>query len=391
MRPLPAAAIWDVFGSMVRGSATVTSSFPVAELTDLGDRAEMVGGDVVPRHARDRGPGGRRAGHGRIEQQAGRPGRGAGAGRGSAAGVRHGDNHSQGGGGHACRGHANRRAAPPRPRPAREDPGRVDGRPGHRVRLVVEGRGQLLRRRHDRSARSILLIRETAPSVTGRTAGPRTRGTGGMASSGASCKTVRSRRRARWVWDFTVPGVHPSTAAVSSIDRSSQNRRTRTARCAAGQQPACAQQRLPVQHGGRVVTGAPARQPGRVGDQGLRPPAPPGPPPVPGEVHQDGSGIPVRVLPRRRPPAGQPQQCYLDQVLGVLVVPGQQQGEAEQPPTVAGEIPGFELRLIPGRQRGTLSVGLAPGWTASAAAPVVNSPAGSERWPRPGLERLRTF
>ena len=31
MRPLPAAAIWDVFGSMRRGSATVTSSFPVAE------------------------------------------------------------------------------------------------------------------------------------------------------------------------------------------------------------------------------------------------------------------------------------------------------------------------------------------------------------------------
>ena len=174
-----------------------------------------------------------------------------------------------------------------------------------------------------------------------------------MDSSGASCKTARSRRSARWVWDFTVPGVHPSTAAVSSIDRSSQNRRTRTARCAAGSSRH-AHNSLPVDRGGRAVTGGPARQPGRVRDQGLRPPAPPDPPPVPGEVHQGGTGISLRVLPGGRPPAGQPQQRHLDQVLGVLVVPGQQQGEAEQPPAIAGDI-GFELRLILGRQRGALS------------------------------------
>jgi hypothetical protein len=62
----------------------------------------------------------------------------------------------------------------------------------------------------------------------------------------------------------------------------------------------------------------------------------------------------MRVLPGGRPPAGQPQQHHLDQVLGVLVVPGQQQGEGEQPPAVAGDV-GLELRLIPGRQRGALS------------------------------------
>src|SRR5262249_56064723 len=47
--------------------------------------------------------------------------------------------------GHRGRGPAHRGLAPPGPHPAREDAGRVDGRRSHRVRTVVEGRGQFLR------------------------------------------------------------------------------------------------------------------------------------------------------------------------------------------------------------------------------------------------------
>jgi hypothetical protein len=95
-------------------------------------------------------------------------------------------------------------------------------------------------------------------------------------------------------------------------------------------------------------------KPGVVGDQGFPLPVAPGAPPVPGEVHQDGAGIRRRVLPGRRPSPGRAQQRRLHQVLGVLVVPRQQQGKAEQPAAVADDVR-LELRLVADGHRLLLS------------------------------------
>jgi hypothetical protein len=62
----------------------------------------------------------------------------------------------------------------------------------------------------------------------------------------------------------------------------------------------------------------------------------------------------LRMLPGRRPAASRPQQGQLDEILSVLPVAGQQEGEAQQPPAVAGR-EGLELCLVPARHGLTFS------------------------------------
>ena len=55
-----------------------------------------------------------------------------------------------------------------------------------------------------------------------------------------------------------------------------------------------------------------------------------------------------------RPSASRPQQGQLDEILSVLPATGQQEREAQQPPSVAGR-EGLELGFVPARHGLTFS------------------------------------
>ena len=212
---VPAAAIRDTLGSVPRGSGTRGQHCTAHRTPDHRGRLVVAGDGVVRRHARLRNRNRLRAGDRGIEQHPGRRCRGGGPRRGgrglppAAASMRPPP---------ATLPPVPRRRAPPSAAACAAVPARKSrpcSRPGRPPGRRTRGRPRPAGRAgHDRSSWSFLLVWPASPA--------------------RSRKTSRSRASALWVWDFTVPVLHPSTVAVSSIERSSQNRRTRTARCCTG-------------------------------------------------------------------------------------------------------------------------------------------------------------
>jgi hypothetical protein len=115
---------------------------------------------------------------------------------------------------------------------------------------------------------------------------------------------------------------------------------------ASREQPACPQQFLPVEHGRRgVASGSGYRD---LHQEHLGTPAP-GPPLVPGQVDEYRAGVSLGVLAGGRPVPGRAQQGCLNEILGVMPLPGQQDGEPEQPAAVAADTT-LEIRLVIARQ-----------------------------------------
>ena len=247
------------------------------------------------------------------EQQPGPPGRGGRSDRPHAGNNQRHDGRGRGSYQRAC---LYRRALAPALDPLPEKRRRLDHLPRDRIGLLVERRGELPLQ---------VLIGEHACILPPSPVSP-------GASPARPDRAARNRASARWVWDFTVPAVHPSTAAVSPrpvLPEPQHQHGPLLQR----QQPAGMEQHLPVQH--RSATSeADGRAAGSTDSvsAGWRCQA----------RHRSLTRLSRTVLltspetAGSRPVRSRPQQCLLGQILGIVPVAGQEEREAEQLPAVPG-------------------------------------------------------